>query len=831
MKKQNIPHKKDLRGLDLLQTLQNIQPMILEGDKKKQEISSDAVSSAIQSIDADDKAIIHPLRELVKRVMHPGVPDLAPGWKISPPTLEGGYEVMSIRFGGVRTGSVTERAKIHARPCLAMSEAYDKVKKDCVVEVNNGSVEFGWQPLTITSAIDAANTGELAFMRIRAKDRKSGLSHSKTFLEEAVVPLVQRESWEDLMQTHGILIPRNRDLFRDAELFEAAGTETGIVLKGRLIYAENFESPPASTLKIPEEELDGEKKKLEAAVDRAVDMIKVKGVGGVKSDRMVLKAQKKFIDEVGDAAVDRIVQPVDDTMSMLTGSSNMYPNAEMAVELVVRERIRNLEEGGQEGHAAIVQTYKETRDIILDNLRGGSIFLKWNQFTKGLAHNFKYILLTEKRLNTTEVGILKRVGFLAATTPEEAEGKAGHLFAAGKSDLFPVLMGLYGMNRANGYDILKMVKESERGIDCLLLDHHHSEGGPGLILDPEPRLLDTFGVSGGNWVRYPFKKYDHAPIDATADGRPVNIRFNMDTLDHDVVSIAAGLGMKGTGLARLCFELRYLGDGWEFTPGEAKHRTTLKRYLSGRITEAVKCWESHAFPENRDEIFLLRIPDLRPKDPNKMPYVFRKFISDSNSVSSQFMLDHKDDLFVPTVDAIREAHAATKHPIAVLLPDVKNAKMYAELKQVVGGELMMIPQIESREGIKNMGDMTDAQAFSIGVNDLTQDVTGLARGDKRYDSLDGRVLAQLKKAKDTADRMGKKIYMCSNIVEDPEGIKALIGMGYTDFSMPVSSAEYVRAGISRINYAVMKQVVDALLAENDVKHLTPEQVREKLRSF
>ncbi|MCX6695268.1 MAG: hypothetical protein NTU61_03110 [Candidatus Altiarchaeota archaeon] len=124
--------------------------------------------------------------------------------------------------------------------------------------------------------------------------------------------------------------------------------------------------------------------------------------------------------------------------------------------------------------------------------------------------------------------------------------------------------------------------------------------------------------------------------------------------------------------------------------------------------------------------------------------------------------------------------------------------------------------------------MKDVVGFSIGVNDITQEVLGLTRDAEGYDQLHPKVLKQIKRAKENADSMGLKVSVCSNIAEEPAGIVALIGLGILDISIPVVSAELVRRTVNRVDSSRAKAEVDSILKDSDSRVITGSEVRRRL---
>ncbi|MCX6695267.1 MAG: hypothetical protein NTU61_03105, partial [Candidatus Altiarchaeota archaeon] len=149
-------------------------------------------------------------------------------------------------------------------------------------------------------------------------------------------------------------------------------------------------------------------------------------------------------------------------------------------------------------------------------------------------------------------------------------------------------------------------------------------GGAHMVLNPEPRLLEHFGVAGKERVKMPFPVYTASPNNSTRDGVELRIHAVMDNPMPTRVKVLAQLGMDGVGLARMESELRYIGYGWTFTPGDPRSREVLRQHIFGVLLEAVDAYEKDSLPELKKRPFYIRLTDIRRGDPNKMPPVLSR---------------------------------------------------------------------------------------------------------------------------------------------------------------------------------------------------------------
>jgi phosphotransferase system enzyme I (PtsI) len=93
--------------------------------------------------------------------------------------------------------------------------------------------------------------------------------------------------------------------------------------------------------------------------------------------------------------------------------------------------------------------------------------------------------------------------------------------------------------------------------------------------------------------------------------------------------------------------------------------------------------------------------------------------------------------------------------------------------------------------------------FSIGTNDLTQYTLAVDRGDPRVAhlarSLDPAILRLLERAHTIAEERTKPISICGDLAADPVATPILVGLGFTNLSMPMGALPVVREAIARID--------------------------------
>jgi hypothetical protein len=275
-------------------------------------------------------------------------------------------------------------------------------------------------------------------------------------------------------------------------------------------------------------------------------------------------------------------------------------------------------------------------------------------------------------------------------------------------------------------------------------------------------------------------------------------------------------------------ELRYIGEGWTFEPGDPKSRLTLKGHIFGALKRAVLAYEKYSLPQTKHADIWIRAPDLRPSDPNKKPPVFRKFYTNESLESLDLLLAHPQDLLVPVADAIRDVIRDTGHAMALTLPLADTNERIQQVRSYVGEGLDLVPVVESKRGVDNMLSMEGIVGYTLGVNDLTEDITCKGRGEEGYDQLDPRVLIYIKKAAENAMSRGLPIDVCSNIAEEQAGVVALLGLGFKDLTLPPVSADDARKSLNMVDSRKAAKEVERIISDSQGRLVTGLEVRQRL---
>ncbi|MCX6695265.1 MAG: hypothetical protein NTU61_03090, partial [Candidatus Altiarchaeota archaeon] len=469
--------KKDvvISSLDILETLDRIKPLAFPTKTVPSDLTPERVGQIMSSIDPADPTIIHPMRELIRRTIDPGISQFAPGWSVKGPSNEpDGSVSVVVKYGTPVSGEATSKPRrFHARPAYRMYRMYNAMFRErCTLEVNNGLPEAGWVEASISDIINASNTGALDHIVFRAKDKPGKNGSSRELFERHIIPLIMRESWEDLMQTYGILLSPSHDIFKGTEVFRGVGSGTGISAYATLIYTDSFDVPPPALKRKSAEQLESEVARIHNAKNQVMEAARFRGLD-LPEAQEVKKSFRTILAEVAEAAEQMLRTPLPaDARAMLSGGKQSFMDAEMAVHQVVEQRFKPAALGDK----SLTELYESMRREFLDELRGENTTSIWLQLTNGLEQQAPFVLVSPEPVRTSQIPTLIRGGFVGSLTPAHGGGVAGHLHTTARSDLFPTITDLFGFERADGYDILQYARYF-RNAKCLIVDNAPSEGG------------------------------------------------------------------------------------------------------------------------------------------------------------------------------------------------------------------------------------------------------------------------------------------------------------------------------------------------------------------
>ncbi len=264
----------------------------------------------------------------------------------------------------------------------------------------------------------------------------------------------------------------------------------------------------------------------------------------------------------------------------------------------------------------------------------------------------------------------------------------------------------------------------------------------------------------------------------TSDGQDVTLLCNVASAAETRLGLAAGAA--GVGLLRT--EIPFIrGAGW---PSRTDHEAQLGPVLS--------------LLSGRDAV--VRLLDFSG---DKVP----AFLA-GTATGLEALLRHPRALR-DQLDAVLTAAAGTR--LSVMIPMVRTLGEVEEVRAALAGAATAAGCDPPALGI--MVEVADTAAaaggfapavdfFSIGTNDLTSQVLGLDRADRRARpalAADPRVLALIAGVVDAAGAAGIRVSVCGDAGADPGVLPLLAGLGIRTFSVPAARVGQVTGWLAGLD--------------------------------
>jgi phosphotransferase system enzyme I (PtsI) len=291
----------------------------------------------------------------------------------------------------------------------------------------------------------------------------------------------------------------------------------------------------------------------------------------------------------------------------------------------------------------------------------------------------------------------------------------------------------------------------------------------------------------------------------TADGTRIRLRANLDQPDD--VEAARRVGAEGVGL----FRSEFLVIGRRVIPNEEEQYEAYRRVVRAFPNDPVTL---RTFDIGGD-----KFPLFLEMPPEENPYLGWRAI--------RVCLD-LPDLFRNQLRAAARARADGE--LRILLPFVTNVDEIRQTRDILEDVIDGLPDSEPVRRIR-LGVMVETPAIvetidlisglidfvSLGTNDLTQYALAVDRGNARLahlaDPLHPAMIRFYARVQDEASSFGLDIDVCGDLAADPIGLALLLGLGYRDFSLSVSSIPEAREVVRSVSCEELEEICRPLDAE------------------
>lgn len=379
------------------------------------------------------------------------------------------------------------------------------------------------------------------------------------------------------------------------------------------------------------------------------------------------------------------------------------------------------------------------------------------------------------RLDATRV-----VGFVT-----ERGSRGAHSVVIARSLGIPAVVGVEG-----ALEVL------EQGTEVLM------DGRTGrLVLQPSEREVETYrrGKERLAARREALAATDEREPLRTLDGVDVAVQANVDRPDE--IRRAAALGADGVGLLRS----EFLVIGHREIPSEAEqyeaYRSALEAFPEQAVTLRTFDIGGDKFP-----MFL-----TMPREEN--PYLGWRAI--------RVCLD-LPDLFL---NQLRAAVRASAHgnlrlllPFIISIEEIERTRsllhhVYEELgEEAPEKRLPLGIMIETPAAVELLDRIAGHVDFaSLGTNDLTQYVLAADRGNAKlaglFDPLHPALVAKYRRVADVCRTAGLDLGVCGELAGEPVGMAVLLGLGYRQFSMSLSTLAEQREVVRKVSVSELAEMI------------------------
>lgn len=291
----------------------------------------------------------------------------------------------------------------------------------------------------------------------------------------------------------------------------------------------------------------------------------------------------------------------------------------------------------------------------------------------------------------------------------------------------------------------------------------------------------------------------------SADGTRIRLRANLDQPDD--VEAARRIGAEGVGL----FRSEFLVIGRRVIPNEAEQFEAYRRVV-------------RAFPDDPVTLRTFDIggdkfPLFLEMPPEENPYLGWRAI--------RVCLD-LPDLFRNQLRAAVRARAEGE--LRILVPFVTSVEEIRRTREILNDVIDGLPGWDEARRLQ-LGVMVETPAIvetidlishlidfvSLGTNDLTQYALAVDRGNARLahlaDPFHPAMIRFYARVQKEASRFGLDIDVCGDLAADSVGLALLLGLGYRDFSLPVSSIPEAREVVRSVSCDELAAICASLEAE------------------
>ncbi|MFW6227836.1 MAG: phosphoenolpyruvate--protein phosphotransferase [Alkalispirochaeta sp.] len=544
----------------------------------------------------------------------------------------------------------------------------------------------------------------------------------------------------------------------------------GIAIGTVFLYHE--EHPQVPQYKISHNNLEAEKERLSAAVERAgADIEKIKN----SSDQRLEDDEVRLLD-----THLMMLQDPSFFASVYERLERELLNVEWVLHLTVRDLMDKLGKSGdgylKERTADIHDVSKRVLNHLLEKERESLTNL-----------NEERVLVTHDLMPSDAVAMNKR---MVKAIVMDAGGKTSHTAIIARSFEIPAVLGLSTVTR--------LVSGEER----IIVD-----GNSGVVIvDPDEETLAKYEEILNRWQEHEVQlmRLNNLPAE-TRDGKLIHLKGNIE-IPEEVDSVIAH-GADGIGLYRS--EFLFLRP--EGLPSEDEQYESYRHVIDAMEGRPVTIRTLDVGGDKMSD----KLQAHDEKNPILGWRAIRLCLSENELFKTQLRALLRASvhgslrIMFPMISGIQELNRALD-----ILEEVRKelrSRSIPFTEDLPVGIMIEVPSAAlTSDFLARKVDF-----FSIGTNDLIQYTVAVDRGNERvaylYEPFHPGVIRLVKMVIDNAHAEGLSVAMCGEMAGDPLAAVVLLGLGLDEFSMSAVGIPEVKQIIRSISLAEAEELVGNIM--------------------
>ena len=561
----------------------------------------------------------------------------------------------------------------------------------------------------------------------------------------------------------------------------------GIAIGRVLLYIED--QPQVPQYKITRQNLDAEKDRLTAAIERArvdIQNIKSSPEQGLEQEEihlldthLMMLQDPSFFESIHKRLEQELL------------------NVEWVLHLTAMELLEKL---GQSGDTYLRERTADIHDIskrVLNHLleRDHMDLSKLSE---------ERVLVTTDLLPSDAVAMNKRMVQAIVT---DAGGKTSHTAIIARSFEIPAVLGLSSVTRR------------VQGDEQIIVD-----GNSGVVIvNPDDETLKKYQRILSRWQEHEVRlmRLSNLPAE-TRDGKLIYLKGNIEIPEE--VDGVINHGASGIGLYRSEFLfLRPSG-----LPAEEEQYNAYKMVLEAMENRPVTIRTLDIGGDKFSE----RVHAPNEKNPILGWRAIRLCLSRTDLFKTQLRallragMHGNLQIMFPMISGIQELNRALD-----ILEEVKNeldVKGVPFVRDIPVGIMIEVPSAALTSDIL----ARKVDFFSIGTNDLIQYTIAVDRGNERvaylYEPFHPGVIRLIKTVIDNAHAEGLSVAMCGEMAGDPLATVVLLGLGLDEFSMSAMGIPEVKQIIRSVSLAEAEELTGRIMEIRSAEDVN-QSVREYMQ--